>query len=59
MNLRSFFAEPKRRNVYIMRSEPLITRIYTDYRSMCLTLNLRHPRNRRLFFTISWLETGS
>ena len=29
----SFFAELKRRNVYIIRSEPRITRICTDYRS--------------------------
>ena len=34
-------------------------RIYTDYRSLCLTLNPRYLRNPRLFSTISALETGS
>ena len=50
MSSRSFFAELKRHNVYIIRSEPRITRIYTDYRSICLISNPRHPRNPRLFF---------
>jgi hypothetical protein len=46
----NFFANLTQPDAYIIRSEPRISRIYTDYRSVCLISNLRDPW---LFFTMS------
>jgi len=59
INEQSFFAELKRRNVHIIRSEPRIPRIYRDYRRNLFNPNPRYLRNPRLFLAMSRLEIGS